>query len=121
MEAVRGVESLAGGDGRHHVSRTLGTALLISVGYIDLGKWVAAVDAGTRFGYDLVLLVLFFNFSAVLNQYLCTCIGMVTGKNLAESSGAMPPERFAGSPSLPNADVQNIGVNGVKLHFLESC
>ncbi|KAI4996469.1 hypothetical protein ZWY2020_051389 [Hordeum vulgare] len=84
MEAVQGVESLAGGDGRHHVSRTLGTALLISVGYIDLGKWVAAVDAGARFGYDLVLLVLFFNFSTVLNQYLCTCIGMVTGKNLAE-------------------------------------
>uniref|UniRef100_A0A453JC55 Ethylene-insensitive protein 2 n=1 Tax=Aegilops tauschii subsp. strangulata TaxID=200361 RepID=A0A453JC55_AEGTS len=86
MEAVHGVESLAGGDGRHHVSRTLGTALLISVGYIDLGKWVAAVDAGARFGYDLVLLVLFFNFSAVLNQYLSTCIGMVTGKNLAEIS-----------------------------------
>ncbi|XP_044378545.1 protein ETHYLENE-INSENSITIVE 2 isoform X1 [Triticum aestivum] len=86
MDAVHGVESLAGGDGRHHVSRTLGTALLISVGYIDLGKWVAAVDAGARFGYDLVLLVLFFNFSAVLNQYLSTCIGMVTGKNLAEIS-----------------------------------
>ncbi|KAE8768580.1 Ethylene-insensitive protein 2 [Hordeum vulgare] len=84
MEAVQGVESLAGRDGRHHVSRTLGTALVISVGYIDLGKWVAAVDAGARFVYDLVLLVLFFNFSAVLHQYLCTCIGMVTGKNLGE-------------------------------------
>ncbi|VAI11499.1 unnamed protein product [Triticum turgidum subsp. durum] len=83
MEAVRGIESLAGGDGRHHVSHTLGTTLLISVGYIDLGKWVAAVDSGARFGYDLVLLVLFFNLSAVLNQYLSTCIGMVTGKNLA--------------------------------------
>ncbi|KAF7107394.1 hypothetical protein CFC21_108024 [Triticum aestivum] len=83
MEAVRGIESLAGGDGRHHVSHTLGTTLLISVGYIDLGKWVAAVDSGARFGYDLVILVLLFNLSAVLNQYLSTCIGMVTGKNLA--------------------------------------
>ncbi|KAE8786109.1 Ethylene-insensitive protein 2 [Hordeum vulgare] len=82
MEAEQGVESLAGGDGRHHVSRTLGTALLISVGYIDLGKWA-------RFGYDLVLLVRFFNFSAVLNQYLCTCIGMVTGKNLAEGIASL--------------------------------
>nr|CAD1841568.1 unnamed protein product [Ananas comosus var. bracteatus] len=63
---------------------SLGPALMISMGYIDLGKWVAAVDGGVRFGYDLVLPVLFFNFTAILCQYLATCIGMVTGKNLAE-------------------------------------
>uniref|UniRef100_A0ACD6A4K7 Uncharacterized protein n=2 Tax=Avena sativa TaxID=4498 RepID=A0ACD6A4K7_AVESA len=85
MDAAHGIESLAG-DGRHHLTRTLGPALLISVGYIDLGKWVAALDAGARFGYDLVLLVLLFNFAAVLYQYMCTCIGMVTGKNLAQIS-----------------------------------
>ncbi|XP_037422333.1 protein ETHYLENE-INSENSITIVE 2-like isoform X2 [Triticum dicoccoides] len=86
MEAVHGIQSLASGDGHHHLSRTLGPALLISVGYIDLGKWVATVDAGARFGYDLVLLVLLFNFSSVLYQYMCTCIGMVTEKNLAQIS-----------------------------------
>ncbi|KAM3294675.1 hypothetical protein ACQJBY_037514 [Aegilops geniculata] len=86
MEAVHGIQSLASGDGHHHLSRTLGPALLISVGYIDLGKWVATVDAGTRFGYDLVLLVLLFNFSSVLYQYMSTCIGMVTEKNLAQIS-----------------------------------
>ncbi|CAM0875294.1 unnamed protein product [Alopecurus aequalis] len=85
MEAVHGIESLAGDD-RNHLTRTLAPALLISVGYIDLGKWVAALDAGSRFGYDLVLLVLLFNFAAILYQYMCTCIGMVTGKNLAEIS-----------------------------------
>uniref|UniRef100_A0ACD5X375 Uncharacterized protein n=1 Tax=Avena sativa TaxID=4498 RepID=A0ACD5X375_AVESA len=85
MDAAHGIESLAG-DGRHHLTRSLGPALLISVGYIDLGKWVAALDAGARFGYDLVLLVLLFNFAAVLYQYMCTCIGMVTGKNLAQIS-----------------------------------
>ncbi|KAM0880342.1 hypothetical protein ACQ4PT_033655 [Festuca glaucescens] len=84
MDAVHGIESLAAGDGRHHLTRSLGLALLISVGYIDLGKWVATLDAGARFGYDLVLLVLLFNFAAVLYQYMCTCIGMVTGKNLAQ-------------------------------------
>ncbi|PNT74271.1 hypothetical protein BRADI_1g11650v3 [Brachypodium distachyon] len=85
MEAVQGgIELLAAGDGGRHISRTLGPALLISVGYIDLGKWVATVDAGARFGYDLVLLVLLFNFSAILYQYMSICIGMVTGKNLAE-------------------------------------
>uniref|UniRef100_A0A0E0KHV6 Ethylene-insensitive protein 2 n=1 Tax=Oryza punctata TaxID=4537 RepID=A0A0E0KHV6_ORYPU len=84
MEGVRGIESLATGDGRHHLSRTLGPVLLISMGYIDLGKWVATIDAGARFGYDLVILVLLFNLTAILCQYLSICIGMVTGKNLAE-------------------------------------
>lgn len=84
MDGVRSIESLAAGDGRHNLYRTLGLALLMSMGYIDLGKWVATVDAGSRFGYDLVLLVLLFNLSAILCQYLSICIGMVTGKNLAE-------------------------------------
>ncbi|XP_015631437.1 protein ETHYLENE-INSENSITIVE 2-like isoform X2 [Oryza sativa Japonica Group] len=84
MEGVHGIESLATGDGWHHLSRTLGPVLLISMGYIDLGKWVETIDAGSRFGYDLVILVLLFNLSAILCQYLSMCIGMVTGKNLAE-------------------------------------
>ncbi|TVU45520.1 hypothetical protein EJB05_05009 [Eragrostis curvula] len=84
MDGVRGITSLAAGDGRHHLFRTLGPTLLISMAYIDLGKWVATVDAGARFGYDLVLLVLLFNCSAILCQYLSISIGMVTGKNLAE-------------------------------------
>lgn len=62
----------------------LGPALLISMGYIDLGKWVAAVEAGSCFGFDLVLLALLFNFTAIVCQYLAACIGTVTGKNLAE-------------------------------------
>lgn len=67
-----------------HLFPSLGPALMVSMGYIDLGKWVAAVEGGARFGFDLVSLVLFFNCTAILCQYLATCIGMVTGKNLAE-------------------------------------
>ncbi|KAK3146374.1 hypothetical protein QOZ80_3BG0265300 [Eleusine coracana subsp. coracana] len=84
MDGVRSIESLAAGDAPHHSLRTLGPTLLISMGYLDLGKWVVALEAGSRFGYDLVLLVLIFNLSAILCQYLSSCIGMVTGKNLAE-------------------------------------
>ncbi|TVU45525.1 hypothetical protein EJB05_05014 [Eragrostis curvula] len=84
MDGVQSIESLAAGDAPHHSFRTLGPTLLISMGYLDLGKWVVALEAGSRFGYDLVLLVLLFNLSAILLQYLSSCIGMVTGKNLAE-------------------------------------
>uniref|UniRef100_K4AKJ2 Uncharacterized protein n=1 Tax=Setaria italica TaxID=4555 RepID=K4AKJ2_SETIT len=84
MNAVQSIQSLAAGGAQRNLFRTLGPTLLISMAYIDLGKWLVAVDAGSRFGYDLVLLVLLFNLSAILCQYLSTCIGMVTGKNLAQ-------------------------------------
>lgn len=67
-----------------HLFPSLGPALVISMGYIDLGKWLATVDGGARFGNDLVLLVLFFNLTAILCQYLASCVGIVSGKNLAQ-------------------------------------
>ncbi|RLM85913.1 ethylene-insensitive protein 2-like [Panicum miliaceum] len=83
----QGVGSMDARGGVPNLFHALGPALLISMGYIDLGKWVAAVEAGSRFGYDLVLLALIFNFTAIVCQYLAACIGMVTGKNLAEIFG----------------------------------
>lgn len=79
----------------------LGPALLISMGYIDLGKWVAAVEAGSCFGFDLVLLALLFNFTAIVCQYLAACIDTVTGKNLVEASipcCVLPPQSAPATP-----------------------
>lgn len=78
------MEPTASGEVVTHLFPALGPALVISMGYIDLGKWLAAVDGGARFGNDLVLLVLFFNLIAIMCQYLATCVGIVTGKSLAE-------------------------------------
>ncbi|CAN6170959.1 unnamed protein product [Urochloa humidicola] len=83
-EVQKGVGSMDARGGVSNLFHALGPALLISMGYIDLGKWVAAVEAGSRFGFDLVLLALIFNFTAIVCQYLAACIGTVTGKNLAE-------------------------------------
>ncbi|CAL5419919.1 unnamed protein product [Camellia sinensis] len=58
--------------------------LLIAIGYVDPGKWAAAVEGGARFGSDLVLIMLTFNFAAILCQYLSACIAMVTGKDLSQ-------------------------------------
>ncbi|XP_066386463.1 protein ETHYLENE-INSENSITIVE 2-like [Miscanthus floridulus] len=84
MDGVRCIEPLTAGDAPHNSFRTLGPTLLVSMGYLDFGKCLVAVEAGSRFGYDLVLLVLLLNLSAILCQYLSSCIGIVTGKNLAE-------------------------------------
>ncbi|CAL5067009.1 unnamed protein product [Urochloa decumbens] len=83
-EVQQGLGSMDARGGVHNLFHALGPALLISMGYIDLGKWVATVEAGSRFGFDLVLLALIFNFTAIVCQYLAACIGTVTGKNLAE-------------------------------------
>ncbi|GMH09808.1 hypothetical protein Nepgr_011649 [Nepenthes gracilis] len=58
--------------------------LLISIGYIDPGKWAAFIDGGARFGGDLVAFVLVFNLMAILCQYLSAHIGVVSGRNLAQ-------------------------------------
>lgn len=58
--------------------------LLISVGYIDPGKWAASIDAGTRFGFDLMLPMILFGSASILCQYLSARIGVVTGKNLTQ-------------------------------------
>ncbi|XWS59667.1 hypothetical protein CRYUN_Cryun08bG0141500 [Craigia yunnanensis] len=58
--------------------------LLISIGYVDPGKWVATVEGGARFGFDLVAPMLLFNFAAILCQYLSARIGVVTGRDLAQ-------------------------------------
>lgn len=67
-----------------HLFPSLGPAILVSMSYIDLGKWVAAVEGGVHFGFELVLPVLIFNCIAILSQHLSAGIGMVTRKNLAE-------------------------------------
>ncbi|KAF4382167.1 ethylene-insensitive protein 2.1 isoform X1 [Cannabis sativa] len=59
-------------------------ALLISIGYVDPGKWAATIEGGARFGYDLLALMLVFNLAAILCQYLSARIGVVTGRDLAQ-------------------------------------
>ncbi|KAK3008297.1 hypothetical protein RJ639_013117 [Escallonia herrerae] len=58
--------------------------LFIAVGYVDPGKWVAAIEGGARFGYDFVTLMLVFNCAAILCQYLSARIAVVTGRDLAQ-------------------------------------
>ncbi|MED6143465.1 Ethylene-insensitive protein 2 [Stylosanthes scabra] len=58
--------------------------LLISIGYVDPGKWVATVEGGARFGFDLMPFMLIFNLAAIFCQYISARIGIVTGRDLAQ-------------------------------------
>lgn len=80
-------ETLNGSHLPSFLSRTLHAVipmLMISIGYIDPGKWAANVEGGARFGLDLIAFTLVFNFAAILCQYISARIGVITGKDLAE-------------------------------------
>lgn len=68
----------------HRYLHAAAPMLMISMGYIDPGKWAATVEGGARFGFDLMAFMLVFNFAAILCQYISAKIGAITGKDLAE-------------------------------------
>ncbi len=63
-----------------------GPAYLIAVGYMDPGNWATDLAGGSQFGYSLLFVVLASSLSAMLLQYLCAKLGIVTGRDLAELS-----------------------------------
>ncbi len=44
----------------------VGPGLLVSVGYMDPGNWATAIEAGSRFGYALLFVVVLASFSGML-------------------------------------------------------
>uniref|UniRef100_A0A061SL89 Manganese transport protein n=1 Tax=Tetraselmis sp. GSL018 TaxID=582737 RepID=A0A061SL89_9CHLO len=64
--------------------RLMGPAFLVSVAYLDPGNWATAIEGGSRFGYDLVWVVVLSNLIAILLQTLAARLGLVTGKHLAQ-------------------------------------
>lgn len=62
----------------------LGPAFLVSVGYMDPGNWATAIEGGSRFGYDLVWVLVVSNVVALFLQTLAARLGLVTGKHLAQ-------------------------------------
>ena len=57
----------------------LGPAFLVSVGYMDPGNWATDLEAGSRFGFGLLWVLLGANLAALLLQHLSAKLGLVTG------------------------------------------
>jgi manganese transport protein len=61
-----------------------GPAVVVSVAYMDPGNFATNIQAGARYGYALLWVVLLANIVAMLFQGLSAKLGIVTGSNLAE-------------------------------------
>lgn len=63
--------------------RFLGPGLLVSVGYMDPGNWATDIEAGSKYGYALLWVVLFSSVAAMVLQYLSVKLGLIGRLDLA--------------------------------------
>jgi manganese transport protein len=61
-----------------------GPAIIASIAYMDPGNYATNIQAGAKYGYALLWVVLLANLIAMLFQALSAKLGIVTGRNLAE-------------------------------------
>jgi manganese transport protein len=62
----------------------VGPAVIVSIAYMDPGNFATNIQAGAKYGYGLLWVVLLANLIAMLFQALSAKLGIVIGRNLAE-------------------------------------
>jgi manganese transport protein len=81
----RATQTLAGGPGGLRTALAFGgPAVIASIAYMDPGNFATNIQAGAKYGYGLLWVVLLANVIAMLFQALSAKLGIVTGRNLAE-------------------------------------
>ncbi|MBC6133809.1 Nramp family divalent metal transporter [Listeria booriae] len=73
----------------------MGPGALIAVGYVDPGNWATSIAGGSAFGYTLLSVILISNLMAILLQSLASKLGIVTGRDLAQSSRDSFPKKLS--------------------------
>jgi manganese transport protein len=63
----------------------LGPGFLVAVGYMDPGNWATDLQAGSRYGYTLLFVIMLSNLLAILLQSLALKLGIATGRDLAQA------------------------------------
>ena len=71
--------------GARELWASMGPAFVASIAYIDPGNFVSNLDGGTRFGYQLLWVLLWSNAMAILIQYLSAKLGIATGRTLPQN------------------------------------
>ncbi|PMS15029.1 divalent metal cation transporter [Trinickia dabaoshanensis] len=90
-------DALAGRGERGLLSRArsallfAGPAVIASIAYVDPGNFATNLQAGAKYGYSLLWVVVAANVIAMLFQGLSAKLGIVTNRNLAEISRAHFP------------------------------
>src|SRR5690348_4468396 len=70
-----------------------GPAYLVSVGYMDPGNWATDLAGGSKFGYQLIWVLLMSNIMALLLQSLSSRLGIVRRRDLAQANRETFPRK----------------------------
>ena len=82
---ARTMARLTGGPGGLRTAAAFaGPAVIASIAYMDPGNSATNIQAGAKYGYALLWVVVLANVIAMLFQALSAKLGIVTGRNLAE-------------------------------------
>jgi manganese transport protein len=82
-----GLEALSGGRrGLQSLLPFTGPAVIASVAYMDPGNFATNIQAGAKYNYDLLWVVVLASSIAMLFQALSAKLGIAAGRNLAELS-----------------------------------
>ena len=75
-----------------------GPGLLVSIGYMDPGNWATAIEAGSRYGYSLLFVVVLSSLAAMVLQCLSMRLGIVTGRTSRSCRARVIRQRVARVP-----------------------
>src|SRR6266851_3725811 len=82
-----GLQALSGrGRGLRRLMPFAGPAVIASVAYMDPGNFATNIQAGAKYNYDLLWVVVLASVVAMFFQALSAKLGIATGRNLAELS-----------------------------------
>lgn len=79
-----GLAPLGAGKFRRFLS-FMGPGYMIAVGYMDPGNWATDLQGGAQFGYRLLSVIMLSNIVAIALQALAARLGIVTGRDLAQT------------------------------------
>lgn len=72
----------------------MGPAYLVSVGYMDPGNWATDIAGGSKYGYQLIWVLVISNLMAILLQSLSARLGIVRRRDLAQANREAYPRNI---------------------------
>jgi manganese transport protein len=91
-EVYQSVDTTQSKTGWRKILAFLGPAYMVSVGYMDPGNWATDIAGGSKFGYQLIWVLLMSNLMALLLQSLSARLGIVRQMDLAQANRATYPK-----------------------------
>lgn len=85
-EVHESVDTTVPRKGWRRILAYIGPAYLVSVGYMDPGNWATDLQGGSKFGYQLIWVLLMSNLMALLLQGLSARLGIVRRRDLAQAN-----------------------------------